>query len=74
MAVTATATHPQPARTKTPLTTNQKKGFIAAYAGWTTGSAAHLLAVRELAHSEGVEDALLAEWRLSLPEAEEQSA
>jgi len=35
MAVTATATHPQPVRTNTPLTTNQKKGFLAAYAGWT---------------------------------------
>src|ERR1041384_7397705 len=35
MAVTATATHPQPVRTKTPLTSAQKKGFLAAYAGWT---------------------------------------
>ena len=35
MAVTVPATHSQPVRTKTPLTTNQKKGFIAAYAGWT---------------------------------------
>jgi MFS family permease len=35
MAVTATATHTQPVRTKTPLTTAQKKGFLAAYAGWT---------------------------------------
>src|SRR5438445_13336416 len=35
MAVTATATHTQPIRTKTPLTTEQKKGFLAAYAGWT---------------------------------------
>jgi MFS family permease len=35
MAVTVPATHTQPVRTKTPLTTNQKKGFIAAYAGWT---------------------------------------
>jgi MFS family permease len=32
MAVTATA---PPLRTRTPLTTNQKKGFLAAYAGWT---------------------------------------
>ena len=33
MAVTVPTT--QPARTKTPLTSNQKKGFLAAYAGWT---------------------------------------
>src|SRR5439155_6956060 len=44
----------------------------AAYAGWTKGSSALLLAVRELARAEDVEDALLAEWRLSLPELEEQ--
>jgi 3-hydroxyisobutyrate dehydrogenase-like beta-hydroxyacid dehydrogenase len=42
----------------------------AAYAGWTKGSAALLLTVRELARAEGVEDALLEEWRLSLPELE----
>ena len=35
MAVTVSATHTQPVRTKTPLTTAQKKGFLAAYAGWT---------------------------------------
>lgn len=40
----------------------------AAYAGWTKGSAALLLTVRELAQAEGVEDALLEEWRLSIPE------
>ena len=43
----------------------------AAYAGWTKGSAALLLTVRELARAEGVEDALLEEWRLSIPELEE---
>ena len=32
MAVAATA---PPSRIRTPLTTNQKKGFLAAYAGWT---------------------------------------
>jgi 3-hydroxyisobutyrate dehydrogenase-like beta-hydroxyacid dehydrogenase len=42
----------------------------AAYAGWTKGSAALLLTVRELARAEGVEDALLEEWRLSIPELE----
>jgi 3-hydroxyisobutyrate dehydrogenase-like beta-hydroxyacid dehydrogenase len=46
----------------------------AAYAGWTKGSAALLLTVRELARAEGVEDALLEEWRLSLPRLEERLA
>lgn len=46
----------------------------AAYAGWTKGSAALLLTVRELARAEGVEDALLKEWRLSIPELEEHVA
>ncbi len=46
----------------------------AAYAGWTKGSAALLLTVRELARAEGVEDALLEEWRLSVPELEEHLA
>jgi len=44
-----------------------------AYAAWTKGSAALLLATRELARAEGVEEALLDEWRLSLPELEERS-
>jgi 3-hydroxyisobutyrate dehydrogenase-like beta-hydroxyacid dehydrogenase len=39
-----------------------------AYAGWTKGKAALLLAIRELARTEGVEEALLEEWDLSLPE------
>ena len=38
-----------------------------AYAGWTKGSAALLLAVRALARAEGVEEVLLAEWALSQP-------
>jgi 3-hydroxyisobutyrate dehydrogenase-like beta-hydroxyacid dehydrogenase len=46
----------------------------AAYAGWTKGSGALLLTVRELARAEGVEDELLEEWRLSLPKLEERSA
>ena len=46
----------------------------AAYAGWTKGSAALLLTVRELARAEGVDDALLEEWRLSIPELEESLA
>jgi 3-hydroxyisobutyrate dehydrogenase-like beta-hydroxyacid dehydrogenase len=36
-----------------------------AYAAWTKGTAALLLAARALARAEGVEDALLAEWALS---------
>jgi 3-hydroxyisobutyrate dehydrogenase-like beta-hydroxyacid dehydrogenase len=38
-----------------------------AYASWTKGSAALLLAARALARAEGVEDDLLAEWDLSQP-------
>jgi 3-hydroxyisobutyrate dehydrogenase-like beta-hydroxyacid dehydrogenase len=43
-----------------------------AYAGWTKGSAALLLASRTVAEANGVGDALLAEWRASIPEAETQ--
>ena len=46
----------------------------AAYAGWTKGSAALLLTVRELARAEDVEDDLLDEWRLSIPELQERLA
>jgi 3-hydroxyisobutyrate dehydrogenase-like beta-hydroxyacid dehydrogenase len=38
-----------------------------AYASWTKGSAALLLAARELADAEGVANALDAEWELSQP-------
>jgi 3-hydroxyisobutyrate dehydrogenase-like beta-hydroxyacid dehydrogenase len=38
-----------------------------AYAAWTKGSAALLLAARALARAEGVEDVLLTEWTLSQP-------
>jgi 3-hydroxyisobutyrate dehydrogenase-like beta-hydroxyacid dehydrogenase len=44
-----------------------------AYAGWTKGSAALLLAMRALARAEGVEGALLAEWELSEPGLDAQS-
>jgi 3-hydroxyisobutyrate dehydrogenase-like beta-hydroxyacid dehydrogenase len=40
-----------------------------AYASWTKGSAALLLAARALARAENVEDTLLAEWQLSQPGA-----
>jgi 3-hydroxyisobutyrate dehydrogenase-like beta-hydroxyacid dehydrogenase len=43
-----------------------------AYAAWTKGTAAMLLAIRELARREGVEEPLLAEWDLSLPELRER--
>ena len=45
-----------------------------AYAGWTKGTAALILAVRALARAEGVEDTLLAEWALSQPALAERSA
>jgi 3-hydroxyisobutyrate dehydrogenase-like beta-hydroxyacid dehydrogenase len=44
------------------------------YASWTKGSAALLLATRSLAQAEGVEEALLEEWQLSLPELADQWA
>ena len=40
------------------------------YAAWTKGTAALLLAIREVAERKGVADALSAEWRGSLPELE----
>ena len=45
-----------------------------AYASWTKGSAALLLAARALARTEGVEDVLLAEWGISQPGLGERSA
>jgi 3-hydroxyisobutyrate dehydrogenase-like beta-hydroxyacid dehydrogenase len=45
-----------------------------AYAAWTKGTAAMLLAIRELARREGVEEPLLAEWALSQPELRERHA
>ena len=45
-----------------------------AYAAWTKGTAAMLLAIRELAFREGVEAALLAEWDLSQPELRDRFA
>jgi len=44
-----------------------------AYAAWTKGTAAILLAARALAQAEGVDDALLAEWALSQPQLAAQS-
>jgi 3-hydroxyisobutyrate dehydrogenase-like beta-hydroxyacid dehydrogenase len=44
-----------------------------AYAAWTKGTSALLLAVRALARAEGVERTLLAEWALSQPRLADQS-
>ena len=44
-----------------------------AFAAWTKGSAALLLAIRDFARAEGVEPALLEEWASSLPELEARS-
>jgi 3-hydroxyisobutyrate dehydrogenase-like beta-hydroxyacid dehydrogenase len=44
-----------------------------AYASWTKGSAALLLAARALARAEGVEESLLAEWGISQPGLAERS-
>jgi 3-hydroxyisobutyrate dehydrogenase-like beta-hydroxyacid dehydrogenase len=44
-----------------------------AYASWTKGTAAMLLAARALAQAEGVEETLLAEWALSQPHLAGQS-
>jgi len=39
-----------------------------AYASWTKGTSALILSVRALAATEGVEEALLGEWRISQPQ------
>jgi len=44
-----------------------------AYASWTKGMAALVLATRALARASGVEEALLAEWALSQPGLEDRS-
>jgi 3-hydroxyisobutyrate dehydrogenase-like beta-hydroxyacid dehydrogenase len=43
------------------------------YASWTKGSSALLLAARALAQAESVEDTLVEEWRMSLPDSVAQS-
>src|SRR5690349_13271497 len=45
----------------------------ACYAGWTKGATAVLAAIRALAKREGIEAALLAEWKLSQPGLEQRS-
>jgi 3-hydroxyisobutyrate dehydrogenase-like beta-hydroxyacid dehydrogenase len=43
-----------------------------AYAAWTKGTDAMLLAIRAYAAHEGVDDALLEEWRISQPQLEKR--
>ena len=43
-----------------------------AYAAWTKGTDAMLLAIRTYASHEGVDDALLEEWRVSQPQLEKR--
>jgi hypothetical protein len=45
-----------------------------AYAAWTKGTAALVLAIRDFARAEGVEDALVAEWGRSQPQLAERLA
>jgi 3-hydroxyisobutyrate dehydrogenase-like beta-hydroxyacid dehydrogenase len=44
-----------------------------AYAAWTKGTAALLIAIEALARAEGVDDELLAEWRDSQPDLPERA-
>jgi 3-hydroxyisobutyrate dehydrogenase-like beta-hydroxyacid dehydrogenase len=44
-----------------------------AYASWTKGSQALLMAVRALAMAEGVDEALIAEWQKSIPDLPQRS-
>jgi 3-hydroxyisobutyrate dehydrogenase-like beta-hydroxyacid dehydrogenase len=44
-----------------------------AYGAWTKGTAALILAIREFAREESIEEILLAEWALSQPELEKRS-
>jgi hypothetical protein len=39
-----------------------------AYGGWNKGSQAMLMAIRAFATAEGVDEALLAEWKISQPD------
>jgi 3-hydroxyisobutyrate dehydrogenase-like beta-hydroxyacid dehydrogenase len=65
-----TALNPEILRNENPAAASALK---MAYAAWTKGSAALLLAARALARAEGVENSLLAEWSLSQPGLEGRS-
>jgi 3-hydroxyisobutyrate dehydrogenase-like beta-hydroxyacid dehydrogenase len=49
--------------------TGRASALKMAYAAWTKGTAAMLLAIRATVRAEGVEDALLEEWARSQPDA-----
>jgi len=64
----------------TPLDARVARGGVTAasavkmaYAGWTKGTAALLLAMRAFARAEGVEETLLQEWALSQPPLADRS-
>jgi 3-hydroxyisobutyrate dehydrogenase-like beta-hydroxyacid dehydrogenase len=44
------------------------------YAAWTKGTSALLLSIRAVARAEGIEQTLLDEWEMSLPELPQRSA
>ena len=46
----------------------------AAFASWTKGTAALLVAIRAFAEAEGVTDAILGEWETSIPELVDRSS
>ena len=46
----------------------------ATYAAWSKGTAALLLAIRNVARAEGVDETLFAEWRESIPGLEDRLA
>jgi hypothetical protein len=57
----------EPGTASAPAPVGAASALKMAYAAWTKGTSAMLLAIRALARAEGVEDALLAEWAMSQP-------
>ena len=57
----------EPGAASAPAPAGAASALKMAYAAWTKGTSAMLLAIRALARAEGVEDALLAEWAMSQP-------
>ena len=57
----------EPGASSGPAPVGAASALKMAYAGWTKGTSALILAIRALARAEGVEDALLAEWAMSQP-------
>ena len=56
-----------------PGAAGQASALKMAFAGWTKGTSALILAIRALAAAEGVEEALLEQWSLSQSGLEERS-